>query len=130
MPDKLTDSEIVKALEYCINNDECSVACPCFNERIDMCGNYNGLLKQVLNLIKHQDAELEALTISNKNRLDAWLNAVAEKEKAEVKAYKEFAERLKRKKQYTYNYQMNIGTYCITTEDIDNLLKELVGEEK
>lgn len=48
---KFTDEQIRKALEYCTNNDDCGTDCPCFSEKQNMCGDYNGLLKQSLDLI-------------------------------------------------------------------------------
>ena len=82
---KLTDKEIVKALEYCINNDECGTDCPCFSEQKNMCGNYNGLLKQILDLINRLQAENERLqeTIDEQDieiarlykEIDRWISA-------------------------------------------------------
>ena len=45
-----------------------------------------------------------------------------------AEAYKEFAERLKGMRDFHYDYSANISLRYITIENIDNLLKELVGE--
>lgn len=49
--------DVVKALEYCINHDECGMGCPCFSEKLEMCGDYSGLLRQCLEFIKRLKAE-------------------------------------------------------------------------
>ena len=119
MDKKLTDSEIVKALECCTEQHSCT-ECPLFKTK-SKCTDF------FLDLVNRLQAENEKLKIwvsQNEGVLPKYEDFI----KAE--AYKEFADKLKRKEQYTYNYQMNIGTYCVTTEDIDNLLKELVGEDK
>lgn len=49
-----------------------------------------------------------------------------QQEKSE--AYKEFAERLKEKKQEVFT-AVNDSSYAVTVYNIDNLVKEMVGEE-
>ena len=59
---KMTDEQIIKALECCTNNDDCGAGCPCFSEKQNMCGEYNGLLKQSLDLINRQKSDIERLS--------------------------------------------------------------------
>ena len=106
MPDKLTDAEIVKALE----------------EMVDYPHNYEEgqELKNVLDLINRLQAENERL----KDILDKKVIEFADDKKQKIKAeaYKEFAERLKGHRNGNYIF--------ISTELLDNLLKEMVGEDK
>jgi hypothetical protein len=55
--EKVTDKEIIKALECCITNkcDECAIYKECHNE------NGKGRVQVVLDLIKRQQAEIEWL---------------------------------------------------------------------
>ena len=123
MPDKLTDKEIVKALECCITNNygarEC-VECPLFS--CDTCKS--DLCKYVLDLINRLQAENERLqqTVEDKGGLILIDNAKAE-------AYKEFAERLKEKIIVEYNEYDEQEYPRARIKDIDNLLKEMVGED-
>ena len=66
MPDKkLTDNEIVKALECCMDEMGCKKGCPCFDPKsksshCTAVGD-NGLETLALNLINRQKAEIERL---------------------------------------------------------------------
>ena len=97
---KMTDNEIIKALKFC---EDCSA-----NINID-----------IIDLINRLKAENERLSKITRPLI------------AEIKAeaYKEFAERLKEK-----SFQ-SFGNYGITRDvvevcDIDNLVKEMAGEDK
>ena len=114
MPDKkLTDEEIIKRLERCVKR-----------------GNRNYDTDIVLDLINRQKAEIERLKGST------IVNNIMEvqriKRGIKAGAYKEFAERLK-----LHSYIMSdesqtgiINRYSVVTvNQIDNLLKEMLGEE-
>ena len=60
MEKKLTDEEVVKALECCIN-DKCSEECPYRGKRYD-CVYQHRHEKDLLDLINRQKAEIERLT--------------------------------------------------------------------
>ena len=112
MPDKkLTDKEIVKCLELLLDKIR---AYECENIFIN-----EASILDILNLINRLQAENERLKIVE--------NGFIELQKlyrtAKTEAYKEFAERLK-KQQY-----LSIVNMVVSTKDIDNLLKELVGED-
>lgn len=131
---KYTDEEVIKALECC--KDCCCKQC---DEEPDF--------QKAINLINRQKAEIEKLK-SNYNKLCEY----AEKKELElteinadiswfreakfsrlapaikeikVEAYKEFAEKLSDKAEPDENHY-----WWIRLLDIDNLLKEMVGEEE
>ena len=150
---KLTDEQIIKALECCIShkgNVACKSGCP-FHEQELCIEDGDALLKHSLNLINRQKAEIEKLNVelvgmrgaceSYKMHYD---NARAEIERlkaeirntdnilnsldrplVEVKAevIKEFAERLK-KEAYIDDY----FDLSVKESSIDNLVKEMEGD--
>lgn len=176
MPDKkLTDKEIVKALEICQkphDNDTCN-NCKYkrnFGCRDALCNDILDLInrleaeKEVLEArigvyetcnarkdeaIKHLEAENERLKEENNELHKALTNAECNYDNmrllyinkrvdvdrllianAEIKAeaYKEFAERLK---EFMHNKFKTLDEYefeYITESDIDNLIKEIIGE--
>lgn len=124
---KLTDEEVIKGL----------------NEL----SQYTGLkiqiaqtLKEAIDLIKRQKSEIERLKSANDEKFRQW-DMLAEKtkthyadlyneakDKLKAEAYKEFAERLKRS---TVMAVMGNKIYAVaTSKGVDNLLKEMVGEEE
>ena len=126
MPDKLTDSEIVKALDICSkSNNGCSYSkysCKdcCLNGQ-PMCSSV--LIQDTIDLIDRLQAENERLkaTVDSFNDIGKLYSEI----KAE--AYKEFAERLKI---FVIPQKANGYTREIVLKrDIDNLLKKLVGED-
>lgn len=137
---KFTDEEIIKRLEQCVKR-----------------GNHNYDTDIVLDLINRLNAENEKLNIELKamrgaansykaeiERLKKCTKCVYEYdgeiteycvqgpcsnfktvEQIKAEAYKEFAERLKSYLLLNEKGKMSVVSY----EDIDNLLKEMVGEE-
>lgn len=106
---KFTDEEIIKRLERCVKR-----------------GNRNYNTDIVLDLINRQKAEIERLkgSVITNNIMES--QRIKRETKAE--AYKDFAEKLK-----VAAISCSIGGryYKIfTTRDIDNFLKEMVGEEE
>lgn len=124
----MTDSEIIKALENSINT---------YNEKGVYVDTEN-LQQQVLDLLKRQKKELEA--IKDKRAIvfklsDEQINEVKEhilksvddnERKIKAEAYKEFAERLKSYLLLNKKGEMSV----ISFENVDTLLKEMVGEEE
>ena len=106
MPDKkLTDSEIVKALECC-STASC-ISNKCHYEKLhDIPTCTTKLTKDALDLINRLQAEIERLEDVNIRLTKA-------------EAHKEFAERLKSR---------FLNKNEVINNTIDNLLKELVGE--
>ena len=115
---KLTDNEIIKALECC-TNPRVNEKCP-RSKFVDICndGCIHLLMKQALDLINCQKAEIERLQLKIDGVKDA--NAILREhnEIAVANTIKEFAERLKEKGHMTKD-----GIVVVDYE-IDNLVKE------
>ena len=144
---KFTDEEIIKALGCCISTttDEACGGCP-FNKQ-KLCDKDQGALERyALDLINRQNSEIERLKECPKcvYECDGEVTEYCVQgpcsnfktvEKIKTEAYKEFAERIK------MSIKANVvetlcndvkGVYnaeCVL-DDIDNLLKEMVGEEE
>ena len=118
----MTDKEIIKALELC-SADECWCDdCPYENLCTD-----TDITKFALDLINRQKAEIERLETNCLSMAQTMPN-MAKAERAE--AVKEFAERLK---EYVESYDVTTGyrvtiVQAVEEETIDNLVKEMVGE--
>lgn len=117
----MTDSELVKALENSINT---------YNEKGVYVDTEN-IQQQVLDLIKRQRAEIERLEKARQRQ--AYLSCNLRGQKYELmnrisavknEAYKEFAERLKSYLLLNKKGEMSV----ISFENVDSLLKELVGD--
>ena len=109
----MTDNEIIKALE-CIASDKDVLCKGCSYNKyyLNRCHKENA--KDALDLINRQKAEIERLEDVNIRLTKA-------------EAIKEFAERLKEKA-----YRPNPYPYIeiLTKEDIDNHVKEMVGDKQ
>ncbi len=144
---KLTDEEIIKALEDYIKENEFEY----FHS--NMVGEYP-LIRKSLDLINRQKSEIERLHKENKilsrnadTAFQDGLNECRELFAPEIKAeaYKTFAENLKEE---FLNLQCNAKTnrktveieelkeqmdwllHTVAIETLENLLKEMVGEEE
>ena len=139
---KFTDEEIVRNYEWCIGctSDRCR---ECTMDEQGFCEEE--LQDLVLDLINRQKSEIERLKTENKIYIDAnqvigYQRDQRDKEidelqkqidgldvrenKIKSEAYKEFAERLKKETLSDRGYDiLQQGT-------IDNILKEMVGEEE
>ena len=150
----MTDAEIIKALGCCVTDDydESCVKCPArkhkgcdytlhknaldlinrqkaeiekHKKRCSCCGEKT--TKTIINLqelLAEQKAEIERLTI-NMNAFG--LGMKREKERADTaksEAIKEFAERLKKAKQYSLERHENIVPVAV----VDWIVKEMVGD--
>ena len=124
MPDKKpTDNEIKKALECCCGIEHDCDKCP--YEENNECGELNGILKDALDLINRLQAENERLKKANEMFAD--IGKMYSEIKSE--AHQEFAERLKTEYAKGMNWFKKKESYYVDVGDIDNLLKELVGED-
>lgn len=93
------------------------------------------ILKEAIDVINHQETKITILKDYSKDLIaeisnlksSAAINNVMESQKikreTKVEAYKEFAEKLKEKALPKCDWDN-----CVDVEDIDNLLKEMVGE--
>ena len=115
----MTDNEIVKALECC-SKDEINGLNIFTYGGVPM----RSLLRYILDLINRLQGENERLKqiIEDKGGL-----ILTETAKAE--AYKEFAERLKERAIQTSFDPIYGSIMTVDVDDVDNLLKELVGED-
>ena len=137
---EFTDEEITKAVKCCSEPccvcDECPLYCVGAN-----CSSFE-LHRYALDLINRQQAEIERLKEESSDKERAYTDEyclrkewqdkcrqlLIEKQTAKSEAYKEFAERLEEK-----SFQ-SFGNYGITRDvvevcDIDNLVKEMVGDD-
>ena len=107
---KFTDEEIIKRLEKCVKR-----------------GNRNYDTDIVLDLINRQKAEIERLKQSLNIELENFATEYDNKIKSE--AVKEFAERLKTEYAKGMSWFKKKESYYVDAGDIDNLVKEMVGED-
>ena len=123
----MTDNEIIKALECCTDEsyENCN-ECPYSTDTLS-CERLK-LLEDSLDLINSLKAEIERLKKEVSVARDAYISIQDRYEHTKTEAYKEFAERLNEEAQIADcfdSYNMVVGTHFI-----DNLLKEMVGEEE
>ena len=119
----MTDNEILKALEYC-STDVRENTCPkCAFYKKHRCSTL--MLNAVSDLINRQKVEIERLEHIHKGdeQLINSLNKCYKLAKSE--AIKEFAERLKERRDLN---QMCIA--IVSKNEIDNLVKEMTEVEK
>lgn len=120
---KLTDSEIVKALNICINEDYCK-NCPLDGKAFsEGCINY--LRQQCFDLINRQKAEIEELRKGFTADADFFASEYDTKIKAE--AIKEFAEKLKCRS-HRFKTIDRIFVDCIPLDYIEKLVKEMTEQ--
>ena len=116
----MTDNEIIRCLRLCRAGD-------CENcKALNVCDATFSFHKEALDLINRQKAEIEKLKGST--IVSNIMESQRIKREAKAEAYKEFAERLNEEAQIADcfdSYNMVVGTHFI-----DNLLKEMVGEEE
>ena len=120
---KYTDEQIKKMLGTIIKQNEHKVLNGIPN---NICCLNMELTKAMRDLINRQEAEIDELS-------SAILRLVVALENAKSQAAKEFAERLK-KSAFDCDVSFGFGrehyTEAVTVFEIDNLVKEMVGESK
>ena len=136
---KMTDNEIIKALECCSNYNDCD---KCNFEPKDNKKKTIGccleIMKNALDTITRQQAEIERLKECPKcvYEYDGEITEYCVQgpcsnfktvEQVKSEAYKEFAERLKDRSDSRFDYSELV--FEISEGDIDNLVKEMVGED-
>ena len=150
MPNKLTDEQIIKALECCavplpeFKCDECPAGANggcamktedvielinCLEARIGVYETCNARKDEA---IKHLESEVKKLKAENErlnNNISAMAVTMSNSAKAtRHEAYKEFAEKAK-EELYDWVGADNCVTYPRIKRVLDNLLKELEGEK-
>lgn len=123
---KFTDEEIIKALECCFIEQQCNY-CPLYKEHSADC--LDTVLKNAHALITRQQAEIDRLNKEIQITKDAYTMLQTKIEIIKSEAVKEFAEKLKEKSfKAIRNYGLTKDVVEVST--INNLLKEMVGEEE
>lgn len=120
----MTDNEIIKALECCKDAD--CVNCPNWSEEWHS-GMCNEFLSTVLDLINDQKAEIEMANCHIHKLVQVTDDLVHECDCAKQEAIKEFAERLKDMHRHNTTSVVSLVTVF---DNINNLVKEMVGEDK
>lgn len=123
----MTDNEIIKALECCVNQPCCTQHCPYWRNSKAGCEYITP--QNLLNLINSQQAKIKGLN----KKVEELSEVLSDHIKIRVKeikseAIKDFAERLKEK--IDCETHTSEGFYFMCIESIDNLVKEMVGENK
>lgn len=128
----MTDKEITKVLECCTAKGAKCSDCPAFKkvDRSD-CKKY---FRGALDLINRQQVEIERYERENNSKFDKWklLDDRTKQRYAELyeeaksvvraEAIKEFVEKLKE--------DLKSNNYIVSFDRIDNLVKEMVGDDK
>lgn len=110
----MTDSEIIKALECCINCD-CK-NCPC---KVDESHCDEIPTEEILDLINRLKADIEAL-INGQETLQKNLPKAIKSE-----AYKEFVERLLQKKYQSSDWSHGEHPFVVELDDILDTIEEM-----
>ena len=121
---KLTDEEVVKALECC---KDCSINLNF--EIVQKIEDKNKEILELIDIINSLKAEIEKLKKEVSVARDAYISIQDRYEHTKTEAYKEFAERLKEKSFKTirnYGLTKDVVEVC----DIDNLVKDMIGEKE
>lgn len=133
---KYTDEEIIKALEYCnADRNECDKCV--LKRKCESNPFYSPVAEYALDLINRQKAEIERLKKCPKcvYEYDGEVTEYCVQgpcsnfktvEQIKSEAYKEFAERLKSYLLLNKKGEM----FVISFENVDTLLKEMVGEKE
>ena len=117
---KMTDNEIIKALECCNGADTDCWKCELF----DCCkSTVHEIMQYALDLINRQTADIARLEKIAEATYASAIIAFAQAE-----AIKEFAERLKYTLIINNEHNNVMFDYDFTLETIDNLVKEMVGD--
>lgn len=114
----MSDEEIMKALECCGDPYSICAECPIKDDH----GCNEQLANYALDLITRQKAETERLKKEIQITKDAYIMLQTKNEIIKSEAVKEFAKRLK--------CGVPQETGVIRCADVDNLVKEIVGEKE
>ena len=127
----MTDEQIIKALECCASTNSSEACRGCPFDKNNICEKDSvALQKYALDLINRQKAEIERL---QKEKFDSLNSQFAEMyattlkiatKNAKSEAIKEFAERLKEKASRGFWAELAY----VDVDDIDNLVKEMLGD--
>ena len=116
----MTDEKIIKAIKACVEIKDCS-QCPYYKMDTSC---FSKLFNEILVFINSQKVEIEKLKEKNESLDTLVLSYGDYVTKARAEAIKEFAERLKPMYKILC---VDEGDWCY---ELDNLVKEMVGEER
>lgn len=132
---KMTDSEIVKALECCIDSNCCKENCPIFDERDSLSLCTSKLSRYALGLINHIQAENEELKTENLILSQKRFNIFERieftdkfKKQAKAEAYTEYGELYKSKLDHPFIQRAGKEYVNFLKAMVDDTKKEL-GEK-
>jgi hypothetical protein len=119
----MTDNEIIKALECCMDEMGCTKGCPCFNPKAK--GSHCTVAKKLelekltLDLINRQQAEIERLQTEKDNLICNYAEC-------QVSNLNEFMQRLEQR--LAINTDISNYEYQSIIENISIVYKEMVGD--
>ncbi len=139
---KISDDEIISSLEVIVTTRNCN-ECKIRNCKWGTCNCEQITANAALDIIKRQKAEIERLKECPKcvyeydgKTTEFCIQGPCSNfktvEQIKSEAYREFAEKLKQHKRKMKGFDLNdeFWDYAILVETVDNLLKEMVGEEE
>lgn len=139
---KISDDEIISSLEVIATTRNCN-ECKIRNCKWGTCNCEQITANAALDIIKRQKAEIERLKECPKcvyeydgKTTEFCIQGPCSNfktvEQIKSEAYREFAEKLKQHKRKMKGFDLNdeFWDYAILVETVDNLLKEMVGEEE
>ena len=124
---KYTDKDIISSLEVIATTCNCN-ECKIRNCKWGTCNCSQITANAALDFVNRQKSEIERLKKEVSVARDAYISIQDRYEHTKAEAIKEFAERLKEKSFKTirnYGLTKDVVEVC----DIDNLVKEMVGDE-
>lgn len=126
---RYTDEEIISSLEVIATTRNCN-ECKIRNCKWGACNCSQITANAALDLIDRQRAEIEKMKGST--IVSNIMESQRIKREAKAEAYKEFVKKLKQHKRKMGGYDLSeaFWDYAVLVEDIDNLLKEMVGKEE
>ena len=127
MAEKLTPEEIKKALECCTGESPNCSDCPANRYEPGKC--FDIVKVQAVSVMNSQQAEIEQWKEEANRYQTLWCEDV---QTARAEAIKEFAKKLKDKHFCFGSLQCDklVSKYAVELFEIDNLVKEMVGDDK
>ena len=125
----MRDNEIIKAIECCLSDEPmpCQQHCPF----VEKCRGGECLDTYAIDLFNRQKAEIENYRHNNQKLVVENLQMIKSIKHLKAEAIKEFAERLKDKSSkisLVCSGALVKTDYTIAGTDLDNLVKEMVGD--
>ena len=129
----MTDAEIKKALECCADEMGCAKGCPFFDKKKSKCkvaSPYGAFEKLLLDLLNHQQAEIERLESKVEELSEVLSNSIRIRySEAKSEAIEEFWSRLQGIA-YRSEVEWSHGEHpmLIELDDAEEIYEEMVGD--